>query len=148
MAVCLSNLVGESTHRTYCTWCRGLLTVLHDFSQQLVTKYCTVCLCVSAVCVYCICVASGSWWAGLGANISGVDTAHCPSYKQPPRMTPSPESRGGENSSMIMILLHARWLLRAVLSAGSQHFSSHSPRQITYKERVKAMLKLASVDRK
>lgn len=62
-------------------------------------------------------------------------------------MTPSLESRGGENSSMIMILLHARRLLGAVLSTGSQHFSSRSPRQITYKEReVKAVLMLASVD--
>lgn len=31
--------------------------------------------------------------------------AHCPSYKRPTRMTPSLRSRGGENSSMIMILL-------------------------------------------
>lgn len=42
-----------------------------------------------------------------------------------------------------MILLHARRLLRAVLSAGSQHFSSFSPTQITYAEReVKAVLML------
>lgn len=60
--------------------------------------------------------------------------AHCPSYKLPAQITPSLESRGRENSSVIMILLHARRLLRAVLSAGSQHFSSFSPTQITYAE--------------
>lgn len=69
--------------------------------------------------------------------------AHCPSYKLPAQITPSLESRGRENSSVIMIPLHARRLLRAVLSAGSQHFSSFSPTQITYAEReVKAVLML------
>lgn len=62
-------------------------------------------------------------------------------------MTPGLESRGGENSNMIMILLKARQLLRAVLSTSSQHFSDHSSRQITFKEReVVAVLILAGVD--
>lgn len=84
----------------------------------------------------------------MGANISRVDMAHCLSYKWPTRMTPSLESQGGENSSMIMILVHASRLLRAVLSMGSQHFSRHSLTQITYNEReeVKAALILASGD--
>lgn len=42
-----------------------------------------------------------------------------------------------------MILLHARQLLRAVLSTGSQHFASRTARQFTYKEReVSAALML------
>lgn len=48
---------------------------------------------------------------------------------------------------MIMIPLNARRLLRAVLSAGSPNFSSHSSRQITYKDKkVRAVLMLPSVD--
>lgn len=46
-------------------------------------------------------------------------------------MTLSLKSPGGENSSMIMILLHAsRRLLWAVWSPGSQHFSRQSSRWI------------------
>lgn len=71
----------------------------------------------------------------LGTNKGRVDMAHCTSYKLPIQMSPSLRSRGAENSSTIMILAHARRLLRAVLSTGSQHFSSHSLRHIKSRER-------------
>lgn len=89
-------------------------------------------MCVVFVLAYSMCMQNSQ--VGLRTNISSVNMAHCPYYKQPSRVTCNLKSQRRENSSMIMILLHARQLLRAVLSTGSQHFSGCSSTQITYKE--------------
>lgn len=57
----------------------------------------------------------------LGSFISRLYVAHCLPCKRS-QITATFKPHEGENSSGIMILLHARGFLRSVLSTGSQHF--------------------------
>lgn len=57
----------------------------------------------------------------MGSLISRLYVAYCLPYKWS-QITATFKPHEGENSSRIMILLHAREFFRSVLSTGSQHF--------------------------